>query len=590
MVFFLIYEVLLKRDTFFEANRHFLLSGLTAAFILPLVTITKYIEVQPLTLEDAGSIQLTAALPGTGPGFNWTYLIYTIYIIGLVLFCLKFLFQLLSLKGLIKDQGRKREGGYLLVETKNNIAPFSFFHYIFYNPDLYNATELEAILRHEKAHCSQWHSIDVMLAHLASIFLWMNPLAWLYKKNIRQNLEFLADASAAKEISSIRAYQYTMLKVSGVSLCTLITNTFYNSLIKKRIVMLHKSKSDTSNLLKFILVIPLLILFVFIFNVETKASTIPIGELNALPGQEMSTNDKKAYVITKEMTDEEIASLGREIKNEGGDLIVKKVRRNSAGIITSLRITYKSQHGEVKGNYGETEGIHPIRFGHRQNGGIFMISGGDDAEHTLHTSVHIDEDAGHDVKYNLKQDHDVEIDNNVDADEDVHKEEHKVVIEQTASHKGHQNVWIHSENGNERHIEIEQKNGKKTIRVNGKEVSEAALKDMERNGGLYGKHIKINSSEDEDDNDIFIMMGDDEDHEDIEVIDHKSSGFFFIDTGGDKSPLYIIDGKEASKEALSALSSDDVESIDVSKGEGALKKYGQKARDGVVEITTKQKN
>ncbi|HMB64232.1 MAG TPA: M56 family metallopeptidase, partial [Eudoraea sp.] len=346
LIFLLIYELFLKKDTFFEANRHYLLSGLTAAFILPLVTITKYIEVQPLAPEDAGSIQLTAALRATDHGFNWTYLIYIIYIIGLAFFCLRFLVQLLSLKGLIKEQGRKREGGYIFVETKKNIAPFSFFHYIFYNPDLYNATELEAILCHEKAHSSQWHSIDVLLAHLACTFLWMNPLAWWYKKSIKQNLEFLADAIAAREISSIRAYQYTMLRVSGISLCTHITNTFYNSLIKKRIVMLHKSKSGTNKLLKFFLVIPLLILFVFVFNVETKASTTPDGEPNALPGQEMSTSDKKAYLVTKEMTDEEIASLGRKIKNEGGDLLVKKVKRNGAGIITSIKITYKSEHGE----------------------------------------------------------------------------------------------------------------------------------------------------------------------------------------------------------------------------------------------------
>lgn len=55
-----------------------------------------------------------------------------------------------------------------------------------------------------------------------------------------------------------------------------------------------------------------------------------------------------------------------------------------------------------------------------------------------------------------------------------------------------------------------------------------------------------------------------------------------------KKPLVILDGKEVPHSTLDNLNTKGIESIDISKGEGALKKYGKKAENGVVEITSKK--
>ena len=52
------------------------------------------------------------------------------------------------------------------------------------------------------------------------------------------------------------------------------------------------------------------------------------------------------------------------------------------------------------------------------------------------------------------------------------------------------------------------------------------------------------------------------------------------------NPLYIIDGKEAKD--VDAISPNDIESIDVLKGESATKIYGKKGENGVVVVTTKK--
>jgi len=94
---------------------------------------------------------------------------------------------------------------------------------------------------------------------------------WLYKKAMLQNLEFIADSEALKNISDKKSYQITLLKVTTHENCVAITNPFYQSLIKKRIVMLNKNQSKKVNSWKYALIIPILIGFLFYFQVNVVA-------------------------------------------------------------------------------------------------------------------------------------------------------------------------------------------------------------------------------------------------------------------------------------------------------------------------------
>jgi len=134
-------------------------------------------------------------------------------------------------------------------------------------------------------------------------------------------------------------------------------------------------------------------------------------------------------------------------------------------------------------------------------------------------------------------------------------------------------IWINSEGESHKEIRIKKKNGKRVITVDGKELNEEDLDDME----IYMDHSSS----------VFIQSDSDHDH-DIKVISKKGNGFFFMDTDGDKEPLYIVDGKESTSKKVKRLDTDDIENIDISKGEKAIEKYGKKAKDGVVVITTKK--
>ncbi|MGM8363444.1 M56 family metallopeptidase [Flavobacterium sp. ARAG 55.4] len=282
-LFYLAYMLLLRKETFFTANRWFLLSGLFTSALLPLYFITKIIWIEPTTDSfDWSNIPLTAnttaiqnttitAIQKNTFEMNWQIIFGIVYSIGILVFLIKFIFDFYSLSKILKGKSIQHHNDFKFIDVTENIAPFSYFKSIVYNSDLYTPIELENILEHEKVHSSQHHSVDVLAARMFCIAFWFNPLIWLYKKAMVQNLEFIADNEASKNIFDKKNYQLTLLKITTQENCVAISNHFYQSLIKKRIIMLNKNQSNKMNSWKFAAVLPLLGVFLFLFQVKVVA-------------------------------------------------------------------------------------------------------------------------------------------------------------------------------------------------------------------------------------------------------------------------------------------------------------------------------
>ncbi|MDO5972016.1 M56 family metallopeptidase [Flavivirga aquimarina] len=267
-IFYLCYKLFLQLDTFFEANRGFLLLGLITAFTIPFLVIPIYIEYSPTPITNYELGEDLTIIETTEKPFNIFEYIPFVYLLGIVFFTLRFLFQFVSLSLILINNKKENQDNFKLIETKNTVSPFSFFNWIVYNPTLFNTTELEQIITHEKVHARQYHSIDILLMQLACIVLWFNPFVWLYNKDLKQNLEFIADQNAQRQSHCKKSYQCTLLKASISTHQITLSNNFYNSLIKKRIIMLQKSKSKKSNLFKYALVLPFLALLLMSYNTE----------------------------------------------------------------------------------------------------------------------------------------------------------------------------------------------------------------------------------------------------------------------------------------------------------------------------------
>jgi hypothetical protein len=542
-LFYFVYQAFLKQETFFRVNRHFLLVGVIAAFVCPFIIIDTYVEITASPFTSTNSLPESYSFETSKSAFNWQDLLFIAYSIGILTLGLKFVFQLFAIRKVIRSNHISKKDGFVYVETDRDIAPFSFFRYIFYNPDKFEPLELEAILKHERAHSSQQHSIDLLIAHLVTLVMWGNPFSWLYKKNIEQNLEFLADDTAIKNVASERAYKYTLLKVSGNQFFTPITNNFYSSLIKKRIVMLHKSKSNKINALKMALILPALAVFLLSFNTRT----IYVPKTKSAAGvASVSTEGHKTIqvLINKDTTDEELEEIKKDLSAKGIDFSYTVVHNENKEIIDiNIDMRSKEQDGKkLRGSSSfDNDGkpIDPITIVYDEDNNSFFMG-------------------------NSKSKHDI-----------LHE-------------KTEVNTWVYSDDKEQKHIEIKTDNGKEIIIINGKEVSSEQLNDMEQEDKIHGKHVRIEKEYSTGGNSHVIIVNDSD--EDKHVISEKGNSFFHIDSEDDKDLLYIIDGKEASKEDLKSISPDKIKTIEVIKGDKAEEKYGKKAKDGVIEVKTKKED
>lgn len=185
--------------------------------------------------------------------------LFYLYVFGLVVFGGNFLFQLAVLLHQSYTRPVIRDGLYRIVETGGNRAPCSFGNTIFINPANYDWETYNQILIHEKVHVSGRHTLDILLAEMALVLQWFNPFAWLYRREVENNLEFLTDASVLEHGEVERsAYQLSLLRVSAPHLPFPITNNYNQSLLKRRIVMMNSKRSSLHTVWKYFFLIPLL--------------------------------------------------------------------------------------------------------------------------------------------------------------------------------------------------------------------------------------------------------------------------------------------------------------------------------------------
>ena len=358
-LFYFAYYFMLRKETFFTSNRWFLLLGLFTAVLLPLVVLTKIIWVEPTPVNyDWSSLPInTIADEDHTEGYIYLGLA-VIYCIGTLYLLTKFGFDFYSLQKVLKGKTVKRQAYFKFIDIQDNLAPFSFFNTIVYNSSLYSTTELENILEHEKVHSEQNHTVDVLISRLFCIVFWFNPFIWFYKKAIVQNLEYIADDEATKKISDKKAYQFTLLKITTHENCVAITNHFYQSLIKKRIVMLNKNQSKKSNSWKYTLILPVLVAFVSLFQIEViaqekvKEETIKVQSKHpvttALEVQQEKDSIKKIKSLVVNNYKNEGIDQNTEIYIDGKKVSKEELDRTNPDDIITMNISKNNNKSIVR--------------------------------------------------------------------------------------------------------------------------------------------------------------------------------------------------------------------------------------------------
>lgn len=261
ILFYALYKLVCTRDTFFRSRRFILIVSLVLPFILPFIDVREWLESRDrmimLTHFDYSAvlpeIVVGSEVAETGSRvFVLSEWIGYLYLAGVVVLLVRLVVQAFSLYRLIVRMPEKEINGVRVKCLNDPSGPFSFFGWIFMNPATVKEDELDEILTHEMAHVKQHHSVDVLLAEMVSICCWMNPFAWLLKREVRLNLEFLADRKVMEAGFATKSYQYHLLGLAynhkyGLS------NNFNFSHLKQRIIMMNKKKSNAAGHIKYAL-------------------------------------------------------------------------------------------------------------------------------------------------------------------------------------------------------------------------------------------------------------------------------------------------------------------------------------------------
>ncbi len=273
LLFLGVYEVMLKKETFFSYNRWYLLATSVISLLLPLVNIGALAFLVPAeAIPEITTVWLPEVLIGDTPAaaqtsattetagemlrINWWLVAYgTGVLASLFIFFKKYQ----NLSRLFRFRTLSAERDLRIIEVPNSTIACTFYKTIFLGDKLSEA-EKQQILSHELVHVKQKHSLDLVFFEVYKIIFWFNPLIYIYQERISTLHEFIADAVVVKTTGKRSYYEQLLNTAFNTRNISFINQFFDHSLIKKRIVMLQKPRSKTAAKIKYLALLPLILL------------------------------------------------------------------------------------------------------------------------------------------------------------------------------------------------------------------------------------------------------------------------------------------------------------------------------------------
>ena len=250
----LVYRLVLKNQKTFHFNRFFLLVTLVLCLLAPIMEIEIFNAIPSLTeikfQPNENSVASEDLLIGRTVetvqkrnGFDDSIMLY-IYLAIAMVFIMRYALNLFRILKLTKSSN-KNIGDLKLVSIDEQHSTSSFFNYLFINlKHLADATYVKCVIQHETIHSKQLHTLDILFIELLSCLFWFNPFVWFYKREIRENHEFIADEQVVQSGIDIGTYSNSIIYSGNKVNARPLTSGFNFIHIKNRLLMLHQSKSS----------------------------------------------------------------------------------------------------------------------------------------------------------------------------------------------------------------------------------------------------------------------------------------------------------------------------------------------------------
>lgn len=294
-LFYSVYWLFLRKETFYTANRWFLLVALLTSVLIPAFPLQYTVLVdQPETVtfktiaDTFKNIPVFTSHEIQPESFNWQRFVWLVYLVGVTIFFFRLLIQTVLLVWLILKSEPKFNAGIRIVENQKYNFPFSFFNTVFINTGFYTQESLPEILAHEKVHIREKHWFDLLFTELLTVIFWFNPFIWFFERSIKQNHEYLADKGVLAQGHSVGRYQALLInQLMGVQVIG-VTNNLNFALNTNRLKMMTKKKTSRLSGVKFAWALPAVALLLFAFaepEFKTKPVEKPTPATNVQKGE-----------------------------------------------------------------------------------------------------------------------------------------------------------------------------------------------------------------------------------------------------------------------------------------------------------------
>jgi TonB-dependent SusC/RagA subfamily outer membrane receptor len=496
-VFYTLYILLFRYHKQFRFNRLYLSGSLFLSFIIPLIkfTITRLTVRQMVILPDPVN-EIGSAVSGSQAGIDILPLLLWLYFGVVILFSLRLVTGQLRAFSIIRRCRKAVIKGTRVFITEKDFYPFTFFSKIVISESSLSHPDLEMILYHEKVHANERHTLDILLSEVLFLFQWFNPLAWMHKEAVKNNLEFLADQIVVQQ-SDMQAYQMAIVSMAGKQGIARFLNALNGNDLKNRIIMMKKKTENRNKFVRQLAVLPLLVILILgLSNKEFKAA--PVAEPMRYSSEPVKLSVGTVSLDTLKDKNKEITVIGYANSKTSKDTLKTQIKKDGSEVWVTV-----------------TDGQKPtnaigINTGKTRNDEIQVIG------------------------YGLKKD-------------SLNSTGDKIIIRATGNSQGIQPLYILDGS------EIKSLDG-----ISPDQIESISVLKNESAITLYGEKGK--------------------------------NGVILITSKKSKQPaddvLIILDGKETTKK-VADLNPDEIQSVSVWKGDKATGKYGEKGKNGVIEITMK---
>ncbi|WP_348825196.1 M56 family metallopeptidase [Flavobacterium aestuarii] len=317
-IFYLIYRLWLENEKMFLFNRIYLLASLVFSFLIPLQLISfepsatsKIISVQ---LDELAIQKSSQSFKSLAESLDLTNIILAIYITVFLVLIIRFLLNLFSLYNKVLRSEVQFVKGEKIILINEPILPHSFWNAIFINKQEFKNDRIPSeLIAHEKAHLDQKHTLDILFIEFLQIIFWFNPLVILYKRAIKLNHEFLADAVVNNQFREVTKYQSLLLEIASNKTNIILASNINYLITKKRFIMMTKKESPARIFLKVCSIGIITSLLLFVFSCKDNPEESNTKKQNEIEKSSVGIEEKS----TLPDEDDTVRSLaGLEIKPE----------------------------------------------------------------------------------------------------------------------------------------------------------------------------------------------------------------------------------------------------------------------------------